>query len=294
MTATLRQAGPLTGVFFMLVATGMWTGHDAASKWLAASYPVLAVLFWRNVFALVPAGLLVATRGGIQKLPPRLLVLCWLRGFGGALAYGAYVFALPMIPLADAIAVGMTGPLMILVLSAWLLKERLDRQRWIAVLIGFAATLVIVRPDGAMPPLGAALLLGGTMLYAFMMILTRRLGALVEGPTLNLHTTAATLAVMALGTPIAWAWPASGDLALFMLVGALTGLANFCMIQAFRIAPASTVAPFEYSSILWAILLGLLIWGDVPRWDVVGGATVIIACGLYILHRERQTRPRPV
>ena len=76
MSSTLRQAGPLTGVLFMLVATGMWTGHDAASKWLAASYPVLVVLLWRNVFALVPAVLLVATRGGLQKLPPRLLVLC--------------------------------------------------------------------------------------------------------------------------------------------------------------------------------------------------------------------------
>ena len=294
MKAAARQAGPLAGVLFMLVATGMWTGHDAASKWLAASYPVLVVLFWRNVFALVPAGLLVATRGGLQKLPPRLVLLCWLRGVGGAIAYGSYVFALPLMPLADAIAVGLTGPLMILVLSDWLLKERLDLQRWIAVLIGFAATLVIVRPDGSMPPLGAGLLLGGTMLYALMMIVTRRLGAVVEGPTLNLHTSAATLATMALGTPIAWAWPATGDLALFMLVGALTGLANFCMIQAFRIAPASTVAPFEYSSILWAILLGLLIWGDIPGWDIIGGAAVIIACGLYILHRERRSRPPAV
>jgi len=294
MTATLRQAGPLTGVLFMLVATGMWTGHDAASKWLAASYPVLVVLFWRNVFALIPAGLLVATRGGLQKLPPRLMALCWLRGVGGAIAYGSYVFALPLMPLADAIAVGLTGPLMILVLSAWLLKERLDLQRWIAVLTGFAATLVIVRPDGAIPPVGAALLLGGTMLYAFMMIVTRRLGALVEGPTLNLHTSAATLATMALGIPIAWAWPALDDLALFILVGALTGLANFCMIQAFRIAPASTVAPFEYSAILWAILLGLLIWGDVPRWDVLAGVAVIIGCGLFILHRERRARAAAV
>jgi drug/metabolite transporter (DMT)-like permease len=89
MKAAARQAGPLAGVLFMLVATGMWTGHDAASKWLAASYPVLVVLFWRNVFALVPAGLLVATRGGLQKLPPRLVLLCWLRGVGGAIAYGS-------------------------------------------------------------------------------------------------------------------------------------------------------------------------------------------------------------
>jgi len=288
MTRRAAPVAPFAGIGCMLIAVGLWTGHDAASKWLAASYPVLVVLFWRNLFALPPAVILVGTRGGLQALPFRVLVVCWLRGVGGAVAYGTYVFALPMMPLADAAAVGMTAPIMILVLSTWLLKERLDRPRWIAVLAAFAATLFIVRPGGDMPALGATLLLGGTMLYALMMILTRRLGMIVEGPTLNLHTSVATLATMALGVPIAWAWPAWDDLAIFVLVGAITGLANFFMIQAFRLAPASTVAPFEYSGILWAVLFGLVIWGEWPSRDVAIGAVVIVAAGLFIVLRERR------
>lgn len=292
--SAVRLAGPAAGILFMLLATGMWVGHDAASKWLAATYPVLVVLLWRNVFALVPSGLLVISQGGLQRLPPRLLAVCWLRGVGGAFAYGSYVFALPLMPLADVVAIGMTGPIMILALSSWLLRERLDGRRWIAVGLAFAAALWIVRPGGSIPLLGGALVLGGTALYAAMMVLTRRLGALVGGPTLNWHVSCGTLATMALGIPIAFAWPAWGDLPIFLLIGLITGLANFCMIQAFRLAPASTVAPFEYGSILWAILLGFLVWGDVPSPEVLGGAAVIVTCGIYVMRREQALRARAV
>ncbi|MGY8995927.1 MAG: DMT family transporter [Alphaproteobacteria bacterium] len=282
--------GAIPGILCMLIAVGLWTSHDAASKWLAAGYPVLVVLFWRNVFAMIPAGLFVARAGRLQPLPPRLLMICWLRGIGGGFAYGTFVFALPLLPLADAAAVAQVGPILIIVLSGWLLKERLDRASWIAVIIAFAATLFIVRPGGDIPLLAAVLLLGGTILYAFMMVLTRHIGALVDGTTLNWHASCATLATMALGTPIVFAWPAMGDLPLFMLVGLITGLANFFMIQAFRLAPAPTVAPFEYSAVLWAVLLGLLIWGDIPSWSVIGGASVIVASGIYLMRREGMTR----
>jgi S-adenosylmethionine uptake transporter len=282
--------GAIPGILCMLIAVGLWTSHDAVSKWLAAGYPVLVVLFWRNVFALVPAGFLVARSGRLQTLAPRLRLLCWLRGVGGALAYGTFVFALPMMPLADAVAVGQVGPILIIVLSGLILKERLDRPSWIAVIVAFAATLFIVRPGGDIPLLGAVLLLGGTTLYAFMMVLTRHIGGLVDGPTLNWHTSCATLATMTLGTPIAFAWPALGDLPLFVLVGLITGFANFFMIQAFRLAPAPTVAPFEYSAVLWAVLLGLLIWGDVPSLSVIAGASVLVASGVYIMRRESVMR----
>lgn len=284
------SGGAIPGILCMLIAVGLWTSHDAASKWLAAGYPVLVVLFWRNVFAMIPAGLFVARAGRLQPLSPRLRMICWLRGIGGGFAYGTFVFALPLLPLADAAAVAQVGPILIIVLSGWLLKERLDRASWIAVIIAFAATLFIVRPGGDIPLLAAVLLLGGTILYAFMMVLTRRIGALVDGTTLNWHASCATLATMALGTPIAFAWPALVDLPLFMLVGLITGLANFFMIQAFRLAPAPTVAPFEYSAVLWAALLGLLIWGDVPSWSVIGGASVLVASGVFLMRRESMAR----
>ncbi|MBT5433408.1 MAG: DMT family transporter [Alphaproteobacteria bacterium] len=278
--------GAIPGILCMLIAVGLWTGHDAASKWLATSYPVLVVLFWRNVFALVPAGLLVMKAGRLQRLPLRLRLLCWLRGVGGAFAYGTYVFALPLMPLADAIAVGLVAPILIIALSGWLLKERLHWSCWIAVLVGLGATLFIVRPGGDIPLLGAVLLLGGSTLYAFLMVLTRHIGPSVEGATLNWHTSCATLAIMTLGIPIVFVWPPLDDLPIFMLVGLITGVANFFMIQAFRLAPAPTVAPFEYSAILWAILFGVLIWGEVPSWSVIGGASVLITCGLFIMRRE--------
>lgn len=277
----------LPGILFMLLAIGLWSGHDAASKWLASTYPVLVVLFWRNLFALAPAGLLVMKRGGLQPLPPRLLAVCWLRGVGGAFYYGAYVFALPLMPLADVMAIGMSGPVLIMVLSSLILRERLDAPRWIAALIAFAAVLYMVRPGGAMDPVGATLIVGGTLLYALMMVLTRHLSGLVDGATFNWHTSCGTFATMALGTLVVFAWPDAADLALFALVGAITGLANFCMIQAFRLAPASVVAPFEYSAMLWAILFGFLIWGELPGWDVLGGGAVIVATGLFLLYRQR-------
>lgn len=284
---TESQDAPLKAIAFMVIAVGLWSVHDAAAKWYAALYPVFVILFWRSLFGLAPVILLARRYGGVQPLSPRLRLLCLLRGSLGFCAFSSFVFALPLMPLADAVAVGMSAPIFITAASALVLKEQVGRHRWGAVLAGFAAVLFIVRPGGHIPPAGAGLLLFSNTCYTVSMMMTRRLGRTLSTATISFYTALAFVFWSAIAVCFAWVAPAWVDVAVFLVIGLLAGLAQFVMTEAFRTAPPSTIAPFEYTGVVWAMVLGYLIWGQVPGADVMAGIVVIVASGLYIVHRER-------
>lgn len=282
-----RADAPLQAILLMVGAVGIWAMHDAAAKWYAEIYPVFVILFWRSQFGLVPVLLLARRYGGIQPLPPRLRGLCVLRGSLGFCAFSSFVFALPMMPLADAIAVGMSAPIFITAAAAIVLREHVGIHRWGAVLVGFAAVLFIVRPGGQIPIEAAGLLIASNLFYTASMMMTRTLGRVVSTATLSFYTALAFCTLSGLGVLFYWETPTWQDLAIFAVLGFMAGLAQFAMTAAFRIASPAVVAPFEYSGMIWGALLGLLIWNEWPSRDVIIGVAVIIASGLYIVHRER-------
>jgi len=283
---------PFRGIALMVIAVGLWALHDAASKWLAVTYPILVLLFWRSQFALAPLAVFLYRAGGIQRLTPRLKALCLLRGAIGFTSFACFIFALPLMPFADAVAVGMSAPIFITAMSVAVLKERVDARRWLAVLAGFGAVLVIVRPSGSIPAEGAILLLASNVLYATGMMMTRSLGRVVGTATLSFYAAGAFSAISAALVPFVWVTPAWDDLALLVATGVMAGIAQYCMTDAFRRAAPSIIAPFEYTGIVWAVGLGYAIWGDLPGWDVAGGIVVIVLSGLYIVQSEnRRARP---
>jgi drug/metabolite transporter (DMT)-like permease len=283
----LRPAdNPRLGILMMVSACAVWALHDAASKWLATGYPVFQILFMRSLFALVPILLLAQRQGGLRTLRSARVGAMLGRGALGVVSFTLFLVALPMMPFADVYAIAMAGPLFITALSSLILREHVGWRRWSAVLVGFAAVLVMVQPQGGIVPAAAALLIGSVFFYALAMMATRRLGRSEAAATMSFYSGLLFLATGAATAPFVWIAPDATDFALMAGTGLLAGLAQYCMTQAFRVAPPATVSPFEYTTMVWAVLLGFLIWGDLPSLIVLGGAVVIVLSGLYVLHRE--------
>jgi drug/metabolite transporter (DMT)-like permease len=180
----------------------------------------------------------------------------------------------------------LAAPIYVTALSAGLLGEKVGWRRWAAVLVGFAGVLVALRPSGASLTLPALISLLGSLLFAVLMIVTRRLrgtsdAALVAWPAIG------TLLFGAAVAPLDWVPPSPRDFALLSLLGVVAMLANFCVVRSLKLAPASVVVPYQYTLLVWAVVFGYLVFGDVPRPGMVVGAGLIIGAGLFIFLREQ-------
>ena len=197
-----------------------------------------------------------------------------------------FVTGLRAMPLADAIAVTFAGPLFLTVLAMAVLREKVGWRRWCAVLVGFVGVMLIVRPTGDAVRWIALLPLSAAFLGALRDIVTRRIsGGESSLAILGVTSLAVTLAGLAT-LPFGWRVPALQDIGYLAVAGALLCAAHFLQIEAFRLAEAGLVAPFKYSSMIWAVAVGFVIWGDLPDAWTLAGAAIVIGSGLYILHRE--------
>jgi drug/metabolite transporter (DMT)-like permease len=268
------------------------TISDALAKWLSPYYPPTQILFLRAAIALPIVGAAVCMVGGRQALYTQRPALHLLRGALNVVSATAFYFSLRYLPLAEATAISFAAPLCVTLLSVWLLKERVDRGRWLALAVGFAGVMLIVRPGSSAFQPAALLPLITAGLYAVMMITARAIGKTESVLTTGFYIVAAQLVCSATALPWFWNvpqvqhWPFFAGIALFSTLG-LT-----LITQAFRIAPASTVAPFDYTGLVWATLLGWLFWQDVPDVPTYVGALVIVASGLYIVLRETMGKGR--
>lgn len=266
---------------------------DVLVKHAASLYPVAVVVWARYTFHLAFTPVL-GLRGGLRDLPrttqPGLQVL------RSVFMLGATVFfftSLAYIPLADAIAIGFVGPFIIVALARPMLGERSTPDVWIACAVGFAGALIVIRPGfgdrhwAYLLPLGAAL---SGSLYG---ILTRRLGS-AERPATSLFYMAlvGTLA-SSLAVPFFWVTPDAWGWALLVAIGISAATAHLVLIQAYRHAPASVIAPLHYLDIVWGSVLGLVVFGDFPDALTWVGIAVIVASGLYVFYRQAGSgRPR--
>ena len=277
----------------MIAGLLLLTLNDATAKWLTVGYPVPQVIALRGMFLLVPLLAVLLWRGGPAALRPHRIrnqvarSVCFL----GSTFF--IVTALSLMPLADAVAFTFSGPLIIAALAPMLLGERVGWRRWTAVLVGFAGVIVMARPTPNAFQWVALIAFGAAVMGALRDIVTRKISA-VEASDLTLFYS--TLATVVVGAAAAfafpWRMPPPEDFALFALLGALNGGAHFLMIEAYRWSEASVVSPFRYSALVWALLLGFVVWGDVPDAFLIFGAGLVVASGLYILHRETTVRRR--
>jgi drug/metabolite transporter (DMT)-like permease len=284
----VASADALRGIVMMVLAVFLFTCMDAVVKWVGQTYPVGQIVFFRNLFAFLPILYFVSRTGGIAVLRTTQLGGHMLRGLVGVAAMACFFGAYTLLPLGDAVAIGMSGPIFMTAFSVPLLGEAVGLRRWSAVAVGFAGVLLMTRPGvGSLAP-GALLALSGAVFYALAMILIRKLSRSEHPTTIVFYFTVFATLAGAVSLPFGqWITPATLlDLGLLVAVGLIGGFAQFAMTHAFRLAPVAIVAPFDYLALVFAMALGYAIWDELPDAWILSGAAVVVASGLYILHRE--------
>ena len=278
---------PLRSISLMVIASGLLTVNDAMVKWLAQSYPVGQVMTLRGVFVIAVVVLWSMARRRTSELRVSNWRLQLTRGALMSLSTFLFVTALALMPIADAIAIAFAGPVIATALAALLLNESVGWRRWSAIAVGFAGVVVMVRPTPELIRVVAIVPLLAATVGAFRDIVTRRMGTGGEStPAIMLISTSVVTLAGLFTIPLGWAPLAMADLILFVGSALLIAFAQGLMIESFRLGEVGLVGPFKYSSLVWAVLLGLLVWGDLPdAWTWVGSA-LVVGSGLYIWHRE--------
>jgi drug/metabolite transporter (DMT)-like permease len=288
-------ATPLVGAGLALgaLAFALFTVMDTTIKWLSAGYPVHELLFTNALFALVPVAVTTLRRGGLARLRTRRVHLHMLRGLlgmcGGFLSFYAY----SRLPLADAYSMIFATPLLITALSVPILGERVGWRRWSAVAVGFAGVLIMLRPGVAAIGPGSIAALGAACFSACAILLVRKLSATESTASIALYSNLTVILVMATLLPFDGILPSAADALLMGAAGLIGGTALLILIAAYRRVPAALVAPFQYSQMLWAVLLGFLIWGDLPDPAKLLGALIVATSGLFVVYRETTLGRRP-
>lgn len=277
--------GHTTGILFYSAGIFFFSVNDALGKWLVADYTVGQLMLLRTVGAMLILGPMI-WREGFPLFDRRRLGLQILRIVAMAADTFAFYWATISLPLADVMTFYMAAPLVITVLSAVFLGEKVGVHRWTAVAVGFVGVVIALRPTEAAFSAAALIAFLGAVLYAFGVATTRKLRE-VHWLQLVVWQFGFAGLVGGAAAPAGWVTPGPFDLGLMFLVG-ITAMVCFILItKALRTTPASVLAPFQYTAIVWAALLGWAIWGDVPTVEIVVGNLVICLSGLYVFHRER-------
>jgi drug/metabolite transporter (DMT)-like permease len=275
----------VAGVGLMLIGIVLFSINDALGKWLLASYSVGELLLVRSAAALIllapfiwQAGMAAFTAAPLPRLQILRVVLATFE-------VAMFFWAVSYLPLADTVTFYMAGPIYVTGLSVLLLGEKVGWDRWIAVLVGFVGVVLALRPSTASFTLPALIALTGSIFYALVMITTRMLRE-TPNRVLIVGQFVGTFLFGAAAAPFGWIMPPPRDLALLSLFGILTIVALACVNRSLKLAAASVVVPYQYTLIVWAIVLGYVVFGDVPDAFTLCGAGVIIFTGLYIFRRE--------
>jgi drug/metabolite transporter (DMT)-like permease len=290
MTRPLPARQTLTGIFLILGAGFLFTVMDATAKHLAQTYPVVEIAWGRYLFATLSLPLILHRFGGLATIRSNRLGLQLLRSFFLLCSTVIFWLAVKFIPLADATAISFVGPLMLTALSVPFLKEKVGPRRWAAVLVGFGASLVIIRPGWGMAEPAALLPLLSSAAFAAYAICTRLLSRSDGWTTTLIWSSLLGLILLSLWAPFDWRSPDLAGWLLLAFLGAIGSLGHLLLILAYARAPASTLAPLSYVQLIWSTGIGLVWFGNFPdRWTLAGGA-IIAASGLYVIHRERLRR----
>ena len=294
MTSTSRlpkRTAIRPGIAFVALAYVLFSVSDAAVKWVIGGYPTVEVMFFAALFSLLPMVTATVARGGLATLATRRLPLHLTRGALALAGSLSGYYALGHMPLADFYAAVFTAPLFITALSAAIAQERVDRPRWLAVGFGFLGILVMVRPGSGTAGLATAAALSGAFFYALSVLLVRRMSNTESTAAFAVYGTLVSIGCTGAALPFVLVSPTGVHLSLFALAGVTMGCALLLVFGAFRRAPAAVLAPFQYSQMVWGVLFGLLLFNEHPDHMVALGSLMVIASGLYILHRETRTMP---
>lgn len=304
------QHQPARGIAYLCLGVLVFSLQDAIVKQVSGGYALTQVLVMRALVG-VPLLLLLVHRESNWRaiLSPDFWLLTARAGLL-LCSYFAYYMAFPALPLADAVALYFTVPLFVTLLAGPFLGERSPWTVWLAVAIGFAGVLVMLRPGSGLFEPAALLSLFSALMYAGSMLMARGLGSAQSASVMSFYQNAVFLVGASLLALVflavdpgpqqhpslefmlrGWVMPTLWDGLLIASCGVIAAVGSVLLTAAYRVARASVVTPFEYTGVLWAPLWGLLFFAEVPRWSTVAGAVMIVAAGLLALHlAHRQER----
>lgn len=279
------------GIAALVVGMAAFTVNDALVKFVARHYPVGEIIFARGVMAVALIGTVLVARGYLTMVRVAAGGAVLLRSVFDALASGLFIAALVHMPIAELSAVALASPLLLTAMAVVLHREPVDARRWAAIALGFAGTLLVVKPTPATFDAWALVGLAAAFGSAARDLTTRRIDP--GTPTMVISfagAIAVTLAGLMFAVAEDWRAIAAGDLALLAVAAGFLGVGTYLLVLAFRGVDLSAVAPFRYMLLLWAAIAGYVGFGEIPdRW-AMAGATLIVASGLYVLHRDAARR----
>ena len=279
---------PFKGIFFMCLAVALIAFQEAMAKYLGESQPMLQVIGARYFGHMMLMVVIFMPRHGFTLFKAKRPVMQIGRSVLLLIDTGLFFFSLILIGLAEATAIFFSVPILVVLLSSILLGERVEWQRLLAVAIGFVGMLVIIRPGTGAIGVGAWLTFGAAFCASLFNIITRKLADEDPIPVTMFYTALAGFVITMVMMPFVWQSPTGWQQwAALGLIGIFGGAAHSCIIASHVFAPASTVAPFMYSQIFWAIGLGYLFFGALPDEFTILGGAIVIASGIYLLRRQK-------
>jgi drug/metabolite transporter (DMT)-like permease len=308
----MKSTSNLKGIGFLLLAMLIGSLQSVAVKWIGGNYSVLEIVTFRSLVAL-PVTLLFFRLEGKKGLPttsqPKLQIV---RGLFLFLSYTTFMMGLAALPLADIESIRFSGPMMITILSVFMLGEKVELRRWLALIVGFAGILLIVRPGSANFNEGTIFVLISVLFYALTVILTRKMNTTDSSATMAYFSSWVYLIAAFITSPLAaavgeipnahpsiaflfhaWTVPTPLDLFIMSGLGLVWAGWMYFMTRAYSTAQASVIAPFEYASLPISIMWGFALWHEIPTWMTLAGAALTLLSGLYIFYHEQKQKKAP-
>ena len=288
MTTARTTSANRRSILMMIGGMACFVANDAIAKYVSEGMPAAQLIFLRGCMATVLVLLVAQMLGATSRLGGVLQPRVALRALVDACATVMYLVSLFHLPIGDVTAINLAAPLFMTLFAVFFLRERVGVARWVAVVLGFVGVLCVVRPGRDGVNTWALLCLLGTLFHATRDLLTRRIDPAIPSIVITMAT---ALAVTLLAGGLSWVqgWKpfTARELGWLALASAFLASGYFLLVQCMRQGDVSLTAPFRYSALLFAVLLGYAVWGDVPDAWAWAGIALLVGSGLYVVHSER-------
>lgn len=300
-----NQAGPMAGapsikrtddvprgILFMIGATLLLAMSSAISKWLVASYPIGEVMFFRSFSSLAVCAAFILPVTGFSIYATKRPGAHFARGLSQSISQTFTVIALSLMPLAGATAIAFSAPLFAALLSIVWLKEKAGATRWAVLLFGFFGVLIVTNPGTDSLQIGALFALANAVMYGSVTVAVRGMTTTESARTLLMWQVSTMAALHTLLLLFGYKSPSLSDAALLVASGITNAAAQYLWTRALHLAPTTAVSPFYYFLLVWALVIGYAVWGDIPTIGLLIGSGIVVTSGLFLLWHEARDRER--
>jgi len=283
------------GILYMIAATVMYAASTALSKWQVATYSFAEVLFVRTFVSLIVVSLLILPRQGFAVFRTQRLRDHAGRSVTQTVAQSLILIALSLMPIAGAVAINFSAPLFATLFAALWLKEKVGRARGAALLVGFLGVLLVASPGADSFRIGALFAIGNAVLYGSVTAAVRGMTTTESAETLTMYQMLFMAGFFLAALPVfGFSWPTGQDATAMIVGGIFNGFGQYWWTRSLSFAPPAAVGPFYYFSLVWAMILGFVFWGDIPTLALLGGSAIVVGSGLFLLWHESGKKPPPV